>query len=311
MARKIIIDTDPGVDDAFALLLALGSPEIEVVGVTAVGGNVPLEQTATNARAVLDLAGRPDIPVHAGCPRPLVRQLNTARHVHGAGGLAGADLPPPSTPLAQQHGVDFLIDTVMAAPGEITLCMLGPLTNLAAAIVKQPEIAGRLRDVVIMGGCVFDAGNVTPAAEYNIHTDPHAAHVVFASGAPLTLVPTDCTSRSVMPSDWIGQLRKSGGRVATTAAEMAAAFQSIGTTRFPAGRRPLHDPCVIGWLLRPDLFEGRRCHVEVEIASPLTMGRTIVDWHSVGQGEPNAFVLNELAVEPFYDLLLERIARLP
>ncbi|MFK8253443.1 nucleoside hydrolase [Ancylobacter terrae] len=313
MRRKIIIDTDPGQDDAFALLLALGSPEeLDIVGVTSVHGNVPLARTSENAQKVLELAGRADILVHPGCPRPMVKPGFTAEYVHGESGLDGCDLPVPSAPLGTQHGVDFIIEQVMsAAPGAITVCTLGPMTNLAVAMIKQPAIIPRLAEVVMMGGGFFEGGNTTPAAEFNIFVDPHAAHVVFASGAPVTMVPIDCTYKAVMTPDWLRRLRAVGTRTAVEAAGMAEFYQVFGNKKFGTDSYPLHDPCVIGYLLRPELFSGRRCHVEIEIHSPVTSGMTVVDWWNVTKKPANALVLRELDNPPFYELMLERIARLP
>lgn len=311
--RKIIIDTDPGQDDAFAILLALGSPsELEVVGLTAIAGNVPLSRTARNAQMVLELAGRGDIPVYPGCERPIVRPLFTAEYVHGASGLDGCDLPEPSHPLAGQHAVDFIIDTVMAAePGEITLCPLGPMTNIAMAMVKCPAIVPRIREVVLMGGGFFEGGNTTPAAEFNIFVDPHAAHVVFTSGVKLTMVPIDCTYKAVMTPAWLKRLRAVGTQTAIQAAGMAEFYQEYGNQKFGTDEYPLHDPCVIGYLLRPDLFKGRECHVEIEITSPTTIGMTVVDWWNVTKKPTNCLVLRDLDNPPFYELLLERLSLLP
>ena len=311
-ARKIIIDTDPGQDDAFAILLALGSPELEVVAVTAVAGNVPLSRTERNARQILELAGRPDIRVAPGCARPMVRPLRTAEYVHGESGLEGWDAPAPSTPALKAHGVDLIIDAVMAAPeGEITLCMLGPLTNIAMALVKEPRIAPRIREIVLMGGGYFEGGNITPSAEFNIFVDPHAAHVVFTSGAPLTMAPIDCTYKATLTPAWLRRLRALGGGAALAAAGMAEFYQRYGNQKFGTDSYPLHDPCVIGYLLKPEIFSGKNCDVEIEIASPLTMGATVVDWWNVTKRAPNCMVLRNLDTSAFYDLMLERIASLP
>jgi purine nucleosidase len=311
--RKIIIDTDPGQDDAFAILLALGSPEeLEVLGVTTVAGNVPLARTTANAQRVLKLAGRADIRVFPGCARPMVRELFTAEHVHGDSGLNGCDLPPATAPLGGRHGIDFLIDVIMAAePGAITVCTLGPMTNLAMAIVKEPAIASRIAEVVLMGGGYFEGGNTTPAAEFNIFVDPHPAHVVFTSGVPLTMAPIDCTYKALMTPDWLGRLRAIGTKTATQAAGMADYYQRFGNQKFGTDSYPLHDPCVIGYLLRPELFRGRHCHVAIDLVSPLTIGATVVDWWNVTKQTPNCRVLRELDNRDFYDLMLERISRLP
>jgi purine nucleosidase len=197
MKRRIIIDTDPGQDDAVAILLALASPEeLDVLGIVAVAGNVPLAHTERNARRIVELAGRPEVPVYAGCIRPMVRALRTAEHVHGRTGLDGADLPDPKVPLQVKHGVDFIIDTLRAAePGSVTLCTLGPLTDIGVALVKAPDIAQHVREIVMMGGAYFEVGNITPTAEFNIFVDPEAADVVMKSGIPIVMSPLDLTHR--------------------------------------------------------------------------------------------------------------------
>ena len=218
MPHRIIIDTDPGQDDAVAILLALASPEIEVLGIVAVAGNVPLPLTADNARKVCELAGRSDIPVFAGCDRPLERRLVTAEHVHGKTGLDGAPLPTPRMPLQDRHGVDFLIEALRAeAPGSVTLVALGPLTNVATALRRAPEIAHRVAGIVVMGGAYFEVGNITPAAEFNIYVDPEAAAEVFACGAPITVLPLDATHKALVTR------------------ERNAAFRAIGIPRWPHG----------------------------------------------------------------------------
>jgi purine nucleosidase len=312
-ARKIIIDTDPGQDDAFAILMALGAPEeLEVLALIAAAGNTPLAVTSHNARQLLELAGRPDIAVFSGCPRPMVRELTTAEYVHGDGGLDGSDLPPPTIPLQAEHAVPWLIRTVMEAPeGEITVCVLGPMTNLATAMVMEPRIAGRLREVVLMGGGFFEGGNITPAAEFNIFVDPHAAHVVFTSGVKLTMVPIDCTYKARMTPQWLERLRGLGTRTASQAYGMAHFYQKYGNTKFGTDDYPLHDPCVIGYLLAPHLFGGRDCYVTIETASPQTLGMTVVDWWGVTKRKPNCTVLRDLDNPAFYERMLACIARLP
>ncbi|PZO81214.1 MAG: nucleoside hydrolase [Mesorhizobium amorphae] len=310
--RKIIIDTDPGQDDAFAILFALGSPELEVVGVTTVGGNVPLALTSKNALKVVELAGRPDVPVYAGCPAPTVRKLMTAEYVHGDTGLDGADLPEPVTPLQAEHGVNFMVRAIMDAPeGDITVCTLGPMTNLAVAMTLEPRIIPRIREVVLMGGGFFQGGNATPAAEFNIFVDPHAAHKVFASGAPVTMAGIDCTYSALMTPEWLDALRATGSRAAIEAANMADFFRQYGDHKFPTPARPIHDACVTGYLLKPEIYEQRQCNVVVDISSPETIGMTVVDWWHVTGRERNCNVLRRIEPQPFFDLMLERISCLP
>ena len=311
-ARPIIIDTDPGQDDAIAILMALASSELEVLGITTVAGNVPLPLTTRNALAVCELAGRPDVPVFAGCSRPLLRPLHTAEEVHGPTGLDGADLPHPAIAAQPDHAVDWLVDTLLAAPDEsVTLCPIGPLTNLAMAIVKEPRVLRGIREIVLMGGGFFAGGNSTPVAEFNMFVDPHAAHVVFSSGARLTMVPLDCTHKALMPRAWIEGLRDLGPPVGPAVAGMLPFYQRYDMARYGEAGGPLHDPCVIAFLLRPDLFDGRDCHVRIETASELTMGMTVVDWWGATGGPPNCRVIDCVDADGFFALIREHLAQLP
>ena len=310
--RKIIIDTDPGQDDAFAILFALGSPaELDVVAITTVGGNAPLTRTSENALKVVELAGRADIPVYAGCPGPMVRKLITAEYVHGETGLDGADLPAPATKLQPEHAVDHLVRTIMAAPeGELTVCTLGPMTNLGMAMAMEPRIVARIREVVLMGGGYFQGGNATPAAEFNIFVDPHAAHVVFESGVPVTMCPIDCTYTALMTVEWLDRLRATGKRAAIEAANLADFYRQYGSHKFPTSARPIHDACVIGYLLAPELYEQRLCNVEIEIGSSQTLGMTLVDWWHITGKRKNCNVLRRIDPDPFFALMLARIGAL-
>ncbi len=313
MARRIIIDTDPGQDDAVAILLALASPEdFDVLGIVAVAGNVPLELTGKNARRIVELAGRKDIPVHAGCVRPMVRALRTAEHVHGRTGLDGFVLPEPTMPLAKKHGVDFIVDTVMAAPeGDITLCTLGPLTNVAMALIRQPAIAGRLRQIVMMGGAYFEGGNITPTAEFNIYVDPQAADVVFRSGIPLIVAPLDLTHKMLTTEERRQAFAAIGNRTGEAVAGWLSFSERFDLTKYGSIGAPLHDPCVIAWLIKPELFEGREINVSIETTSELTMGMTVADWWRVTDRPANALFLRSGDADGYYALLTERLARLP
>ena len=313
MSRKIIIDTDPGQDDAVAILLALASPEeIEVLGITAVAGNVPLALTQKNARIVCELAGRTDIKVFAGAVRPMVRRLVTAEEVHGKTGLDGPVLPEPTMPLQPQHAVDFLVETLMSHPaGTITLCTLGPLTNIGLALVREPRIASRIKRIVAMGGGYFEQGNVTPAAEFNIYVDPQAARVVFESGIPITLVPLDCTHQALTTKKRLAVFKAMTNRSGEATAQMLDFFERYDVHKYGFDGGPLHDPCVIAWLLKPELFNGREVNVAIECESDLTMGATVIDWWKVTTRPPNATVIRSLDSDGFFALLTERIARLP
>ena len=308
--RPIVIDCDPGADDAIAILLALASPdELDVVGINTVAGNVGLDRTSDNARRICELAGRADVPVHAGCPGSILRPRNDARHVHGESGLDGADLPPPAGPIADRHAVDFLIATCAAQPGNVTLCALGPLTNVALAMIKDPGIVDNIDEIVLMGGAI-GAGNVTPSAEFNIFVDPHAAAVVFACGASLTMIGLDVTHQAIVTPGRLDAVRAIDTSVGRAAAGLLSHYHRVDLERYGAPGSPLHDPCVIAYLLRPELFSGRKAFVEVETRSEATMGRTIVDpWGATGR-EPNATVIEQIDADGFFELLIERLARL-
>ncbi|MEO1224265.1 MAG: nucleoside hydrolase [Pseudomonadota bacterium] len=309
--RKIIIDTDPGQDDAIAILAAFGSPELDVLGITAVAGNVPLRLTELNARKLCELAGRPQTKVFAGCARPMVRDLVTAEEVHGKTGLDGPDLPEPTMPLQPEHAVDWIIDTLMTEPaGTVTLCPLGPLTNIAMAMVKEPAIVPRIEEIVLMGGGYFEGGNTTPAAEFNIYVDPHAAHVVFTSGAKLTKAPLDVTHKALMNRKFIEDLRALGTPVGIASAQMLDFYERFDMERYGQDGGPLHDPCVIAFLLKPDLFVGKQCAVQIDIYSELSMGATLVDWWGQTGKPKNCFVLNKVDAEGFFALMVERLGRL-
>ncbi len=309
--RKIIIDTDPGQDDAVALLLAMASPELEILGVTVVAGNVPLALTEVNARKICELGGRPDMAVYAGCAAPLSRPLVTAEHVHGKTGLDGADLPEPEMPLQDAHAVDFIVDTLKAAePGTITLCPLGPLTNIAAALNRAPEIAANIAEIVLMGGGYFEQGNITPSAEFNIYVDPEAAKIVFGSGVKLTVIPLDCTHKALTNRARVDAFRALGTPVGDAVAGLTDFFERFDKEKYGSAGAPLHDPCVIAYLLEPGLFRGRFINVEIETASPLTLGSTVADWWRVSGREPNATFMRDIDDEGFFALLTQRLGRL-
>ncbi|GAA0285839.1 nucleoside hydrolase [Rhodovulum strictum] len=312
MPRKIIIDTDPGQDDAVAILLALASPdEIEVLGITAVAGNVPLALTQKNARIVCELAGRADVPVFSGCERPLKRALVTAEHVHGKTGLDGPVLPDPTMPLQDTHAVEFLIRTLRREPaGSVTLCPLGPLTNIATAMMAAPEIVPRIAQIVLMGGAYFEVGNITPAAEFNIHVDPEAAEIVFGSGVPLTVMPLDVTHKALVTPARNAAFRGLGTRVGVAVAEMTDFFERFDKAKYGSDGAPLHDPCVTAYLLKPELFTGRHINVEIETEGRFTAGMTVADWWGVTGKAPNAMFMGDLDADGFFVLLTERLGRL-
>ncbi|MFG6412547.1 nucleoside hydrolase [Roseateles sp. DC23W] len=308
---SIIIDTDPGQDDAIALLLAAASPELELLGVTTVAGNVPLALTTLNARKVMALAGRTDVPICAGADRPLDVPLVTAEHVHGDTGLNGVDLPEPTLTLDLRHAVDFIVQTLREREaGTVTLCPLGPLTNIALALRQAPDIAPRIKRIVLMGGGFFEGGNVTPAAEFNIYVDPQAAHEVFASGVPITVAPLDVTHEALTTAARIEAIRRLGNRAGPVVAAWMEFFERYDEQKYGQDGGPLHDPCVIAWLLRPDLFRARDCNVRIETQSELTRGMTVIDWWGVTGLPANAQVLRHVDADGFFALLTERLSRL-
>lgn len=311
-ARKIIIDTDPGQDDAVAILLALASPkEIDVLGITAVAGNVPLPLTQKNARIICELAGKPETLVFAGCDAPLSRKLVTAEHVHGKTGLDGPQLATPVMPLQAQHAVDFIIDTLRShADKTVTLCPLGPLTNIATAFRKAPDIVAKVQEIVLMGGAYFEVGNITPAAEFNIYVDPEAADIVFKSSVPLVVMPLDVTHKALTTRPRIDAFRAMGTQPGRMVADWTDFFERFDVAKYGSQGAPLHDPCVIAWLIRPDLFSGRHINVEIETKGEYTLGMTVADWWGVTDRKPNALFIADVDADGFYALLTERIARL-
>lgn len=309
--RKIIIDTDPGQDDAVAILLAFASAELEVLGLTAVAGNVPLPLTERNARIICELAGRPQTRVFAGCAAPLERALVTAEYVHGKTGLDGPQMPDPQMPLQDRHAVDFIIDTLRTEPPHsVTLCPLGPLTNIATAFLRAPDIIPRVAEIVLMGGAYFEVGNVTPAAEFNIYVDPQAADIVFKSGAPLVVMPLDVTHKALTSRAWVEEMRALGTPVGHAVAGWTDFFERFDTAKYGSEGAPLHDPCVIAYLINPALFHGRHINVEIETKGELTLGMTVADWWRVTGREPNAMFMGGVDREGFYRLLSERLGRL-
>jgi purine nucleosidase len=312
MRRRIIIDTDPGLDDAVAILFALAPvDELEVLGIVAVAGNLPLFETERNARRICALAGRPELPIYAGCERPLLRPLATADRIHNDPRLE-AVLPEAAMPLQAQHGVDFLIETLRSADlSTITLCALGPLTNIAMALVKAPEVVGKVRELAVMGGARFQLGNVTPAAEFNIHVDPHAAAIVIDSGIPITMIPLDVTHQLITTEPRLAALQALPNRCGKAVADLLAAFERNRRAKFGERAKALHDPAVIGYLLRPDLYDGREVNVAIETDSPLTVGMTVVDWWGVTGRPVNVRFLNTVDADGFYSLLAEKLGSLP
>ena len=304
----VILDCDPGHDDAIALLLALASPELELLGVTTVAGNQTLEKTTANAIRVLELAGCGDVPVAAGAARPLARPLFVASYVHGESGLDGPALPPPQGRPVERHAVDFIADLVLASPRPVTLVPTGPLTNVAVFLARHPQAAARLERIVLMGGAIAE-GNVTPAAEFNVWADPEAARYVLASGLDVTMIGLDVTHKALVTPEHAERLRSSG-RIGTVVAELLAFFDRFHRETYGFAGSPVHDAVAVAHVIRPGLVETVERHVAVECASELCRGRTVVDlWRRTGK-TPNASVGIGVDRDAFVELLLERIASL-
>ncbi|MFV2000799.1 MAG: nucleoside hydrolase [Acidimicrobiia bacterium] len=307
-ARQIIIDTDPGQDDALAILLALASPELDVTAITTVAGNVPQPLVTDNALGLVALAGREDVPVYRGCERPLLRELFTAEYVHGPTGVDGAILPMNSQGVATGHGVDHIIEACEdATDGSITICPIGPLTNVGMAIAKEPSIVPKIREIVWMGGAFDEPGNTTSAAEFNAYVDPHAAHIVFTSGAPVTVFSLDVTHKALMMPRYIARLEAFGSPVATAAAGMVRFYEAYDIDKYDLPGAPLHDPCVVAYLIDDSLFTGSSHHVVVETRNEEHIGGTTVDDSA---GPPNATVIKDVDAERFFELVVSRIGSL-
>ncbi|NNE04702.1 MAG: nucleoside hydrolase [Xanthomonadales bacterium] len=306
----LIIDCDPGQDDAVMLLLAFASDEFDILGVTTVAGNVPLELTQRNARIISDIAGRSDVRVFAGCDQPLQRKLVTAEYVHGKTGIDGIEIFEPETPLQKTHAVDFIIETLMASDlDSVTLVPTGPLTNIALAMRREPGILPHIKQVVLMGGAVREGGNTTSSAEFNIYVDPHAAQEVLHCGRPVTVVPLDVTHQALVKPGIVDRIRQLDTTVAQATVGMLEFFNRFDSHKYGTEGAPLHDPCTIAWLLKPDLFRGKSCNVEVETDSELTMGHTAVDFWQVTGRPANATWLYDIDKNGFFELLIERLSR--
>lgn len=310
--RSIIIDSDPSPDDAVAILMALASPaELDVLAVTTVAGNVPLPLTSKNARKALELAKRTETPVYAGAAAPLVRRLITAEHVHGRTGFDGYDLPEPSMPLAAGFAPDAIVELIMTrSPGEVTLCCLAPLTNIALALAKEPRLSSHLKEIVLMGGAFSEGGNITPAAEFNVFVDPEAAARVLACGAPITMIPLDCTHQALTTRARMNKLRSLATPVAEAFYHLLTFNKIFDENKYGWEGGPLHDATVIAYLLKPELFSGRQVNVAVECGSSITLGMTVVDWWSVTDRPANVHLIREVDPDGYFNLVIDRLSRL-
>jgi len=308
MTTPILIDCDPGHDDAIALLLALASPELELLGVTTVAGNQTLEKTTTNALRVLEFVGRGDIPVAAGADRPLMRDPFVAAYVHGDTGLDGPELPPPSGSTVPEHAVDFLAERATGAGRPATLVAIGPLTNVALLLARHPDAAGRLERIVLMGGAIGE-GNVTPSAEFNIWADPEAAARVFASGLDVTMIGLDVTHKALMTREHAERLR-GAGRTGRMVAELFDFFNRFHEEKYDFEGSPVHDAVAVAQVFRRELVQTVERRVAIDCASELCRGRTVVDLRGGRGNEPNAHVGVGIDGDAFLELLLDRLATL-
>lgn len=312
MPRPIIFDCDPGNDDAVALLITLVSPEdFNVLGITTVAGNVPLDNTNVNARKICELANRTDVGVYSGCPRPLVGEPFISDGAHGKTGIDGAVLPEPKMPLQPQHAVDFIINTLKNHPQPVTMLLTGPLTNVAMAINKDPSILKNVQEFVIMGGSIT-SGNITPSAEFNVYCDAYATKVVLESGIKTTLMTLDITHQVVATPANIQRLRSSNTEQATQVANMLEATMDFDITNFALEGRAIHDACVPVYVLRPDLFTSKPAYVHVETALGLSFGNTIISYYPKHVPKnTQVFVPNEIDSNGVFNVILERLSRYP
>ena len=309
--KRIIIDTDPGVDDALTFLLALASPEIQLEALTTVCGNIGIEKTTRNALAVLELANASHIPVARGCELPLVSEPGkSGEAVHGTSGVGEAILPEPKSQTIGQHAIDYLIERILAEPQEITLFMIGPMTNLALAIRKEPRIVQALKELIIMGGAIRQGGNVTPLAEFNIHADPHAAHIVFHSGIPITLIPLDVTYKCLLTSADVERLNRIDSSIARFVRDATATYMDFYRKYEGFDGCALHDPLTMATIIAPELFTFENHHVDVDISGGVSNGNTFADFMNVSQKTANMKVALDVRGRDFVELFIERMESL-
>jgi purine nucleosidase len=310
--RDLIIDTDPGADDVVALLLALASPEeLNVLAITTVAGNVRLDKTSRNARLAREWAGREEVPVYAGAPKPLVRRPIYAENIHGQEGLPGIAVHEPKVRLANGNAVDYLIETLSKAPPHsITLALLGPETNLALALVQAPQITQGIKEVVVMGGAHFNGGNITPVAEFNIFADPHAAQVVLASGVKLTYVPLDVTHKILTSELRLKQIEALNNQAGKLVGDILNEYVKADMVQYGLPGGPIHDASVIAYLLKPELFSGKQVNLTIDTREGATFGQTVAGWYDTLKHDKNVFWVENGDAQGFFDLLTSRLSRL-
>lgn len=310
MSKHIILDTDPGIDDSLAILLAVASPEIVLDGVVAVHGNVSAEQTTKNALSVLELAKASRIPVYKGCDLPLVKESLLSPETHGNQGLGYAKLPEPATKLRSKHGSDFLIEEIMSRPGEITLVCIGPLTNVALAIRQEPRIVGNIKEVFIMGGAIQHPGNTTALAEYNTFVDPHAAHIVFHSGMPITLTPLDVTYQCIFTKDDLNRLSRIDSPVTKFIADSTRFYMAFHDEYQSIEGCVINDPLTLALTFMPEICDYQNLVVDVDISTGVGLGNTFADFYNYEKKNPNLKVAMGVRPRVFMEMFLERMEKL-
>ena len=314
MTKKIILDCDPGHDDAVAIMLAASSKEIDILGITCVGGNSGLNNTVNNALKVCTLIERTDIKVYSGANKPIHYELFTAEYVHGKTGLDKKGDPiiiDINYKPQEKHAVDFIVETCKSSTEQIYLCPTGPLTNIALSLKKDPSIKENIKEIVFMGGAAMCLGNTTPSAEFNIYVDPHAANIVLESGIPLTMMGLDVTHQVNVNSKIIKSMNENKNKSSKFFGELMEFYTIFHKELYETEETPLHDPCVIAYLLDPSIFSGKEVNVTVEENSELTRGETVVDWLGVTKRPVNCFVMNEANDEKFFQLLKAKLSLLP
>ena len=305
---------DPGHDDAVAIMFAAASNNIQLNAITCVAGNTTLNNVTKNALKVCTLIKRQDIKIYAGCDKPLKRKLVTADHVHGKSGLdyEGDEIHIPNDyKIQKEHAVDFIIQECLNSQEKITLCPTGPLTNIAKSILKKPKICENIEKIIFMGGAAKTLGNITPSAEFNIYVDPHAANIVLNSGIRIVMMGLDVTHKVLVDNIVINEITSIGNKSSIFFADLMKFYSKFHKKKYNTNSSPLHDPCVIGYLLDPDLFNGKKVNVIVEENSELTMGKTVVDWLNVTGKKPNCYVIDDVDSNAFFKLLKEKISLLP
>ena len=307
--KRIIIDTDPGIDDALAFLLALASPEIKLEALTTTQGNVTLAKATRNALSILELARANHIPVVQGSMLPLVQPLRASAEVHGESGIGASQLPEPTSQPVPGHAVDFLIKSVLAEPNEISIFPIGPLTNIALAIRKEPKFARAVRELVIMGGAIQDGGNITPLAEFNIYVDPHAAHIVFHSGIPITLIPLDVTQKCLLTEEHMDRLLKIHSPISKFIGEAMSVYLEASYARGFAGSA-LHDPLTLATILAPEVLTLKEYYVDVDLSGGVSMGKTFADMYNVSNKPANMKVAMDVRSDTFIELFVQHMEKL-